>query len=467
MAVLDSRRAGWLRLGLALALLAAGAGAAELPAVACVEAVRRARVEGATSGPAAARARLEAALALPDCELPALVELVSWYRGAEPSGAISGELLRRLVQQLEDPSVVSPVGLVRSLALLPASPEQIESLLAALEQRRALAGSRQPPPSAAEREELLVGIADLQTRLDRHAETRATLALLLELRPYEGWRWRALDLDLRLERWQDAARGIESLLAEPAAPAEYLRPLYVTTLARLGRYEQMLAEIERLPAAEAPLPGEPDSPRVELLVDAAWALRDAGRDAEAETVFRRVLAADPDHEGALAALLHLYGSAEEIAAARAELAARRAREEDPQALYEEGTDLLTAGDVVAAHPLLARAAPGLAGTSYAEAAWYNLGLAAYKLKRDDEAARAFEQASALAPTRADPYLRRGLALHRAGRCAEAIAPLARAVELQPDLAAGHYYLGECLAKNGDETGAARARERYRRLQAGG
>jgi len=454
------------RLALALALLPAGARAAELPPVACVEAVRGARIAAATSGPGAVRGRLEEALALPGCELPALVELVSWLRSGEQQ-VVGDDLLRRLTQRLEDPMVLPPAGLVGSLALLPASPEQSVELLTALEKRRARIEARQPPPSAAEREELLVGIADLQTRLERPADARATLALLLDLRPYEGWRWRALHLDLRLERWSDAARGIETLLAEPAAPAEYLRSLYVTTLARLGRYEQMLAEIERLPAAAAPLPDEPGSPRVELLVDAAWALRDAGRDAEAAAVFRRALAVDRDAEEVRAALLHLYGSAEEIAAARAEVAARREQEEDPQALYEEGTALLAAGDASAAHPLLARAAPGLAGTAFAEAAWYNLGLAAYKLNRDAEAARAFEQASSLAPTRADPHFRRGLALHRAGRCAEAIAPLARAVELEPELAAAHYYLGECLAMSGDEAGAARARERYRRLEGGG
>lgn len=446
---------------------AALAGAGELPPVACVEALRLARVEGASRGATAERTRLEAALAQPGCELPALLALVARLPGPGESEEGLAPLRARLEARLENPAAEVPAGLLSAVARLPATDAQVESLLAALERRRAALAAGGRRLAAADDQELTRVAFELESRLERWPEARATLGRLLVLDGDESWRWRALELDQRLRRWEDLAADIEALLKNPSAPVAYLRPLQVTTLAHLGRFEEMVAAIERLPP-EDPIPAESStSPRTELLTEAAWALRDAGMDAEAESVFRRALAVRATHEEARAALLHLYGSAEERAAFAAATAARRAAEEDPQALYDEATALLVTGDAAAARELLARAAPALGGTVYAGAAWYNLGLAAFKLERWGEAADAFAEAGALEPQRVEIHYQLGIALHRAGRCAEAIAPLRRAAELQPERAATHYYLAECLEMNGERDAANRERELYRRTKSGG
>lgn len=442
------------------------AGAGELPPVACVEALRLARVEGASRGATAERTRLEAALAQPGCELPALLALVARLPGPGESEEGLAPLRARLEARLENPAAEVPAGLLSAVARLPATDAQVESLLAALERRRAALAAGGRRLAAADDQELTRVAFELESRLERWPEARATLGRLLVLDGDE--------LALARPRARSALAslggpggGHRSAAEEPSAPVAYLRPLQVTTLAHLGRFEEMVAAIERLPP-EDPIPAESSTtPRTELLTEAAWALRDAGMDAEAESVFRRALAVRATHEEARAALLHLYGSAEERAAFAAATAARRAAEEDPQALYDEATALLVTGDAAAARELLARAAPALGGTVYAGAAWYNLGLAAFKLERWGEAADAFAEAGALEPQRVEIHYQLGIALHRAGRCAEAIAPLRRAAELQPERAATHYYLAECLEMNGERDAANRERELYRRTKSGG
>jgi tetratricopeptide (TPR) repeat protein len=255
------------------------------------------------------------------------------------------------------------------------------------------------------------------------------------------------------------------MLQVPGAP-ESLRELYVTTLARLGRFDEMSAQLDRL-APGAAADENAIARYLNLLIEAGWALRDAGRDAEAEALFRRALALDPSSASARQVLLHLYGSAEERAAHETAVAERRALEEDPQALYEEGSQLLAAGDPATARDLLARAAPGLEGTRFAEAAWYNLGLAAFKLEQWPAAAEAFGEAVRLHPTRADAQFQLGYALHRAERCAEAIAPLEAALELAPGRNETHYFLAACHSALGDAAAAARESELYRRGKSGG
>jgi tetratricopeptide (TPR) repeat protein len=196
---------------------------------------------------------------------------------------------------------------------------------------------------------------------------------------------------------------------------------------------------------------------VQLLVNIAWTMRDLGRDAEAEALFRRVLRFEPGRQDVSLALLHLYGSAEERAAAERVAVERRAAETDPLALFEEGSDLLGAGNPAAARDLLARAAPALAGSGYAEAAWYNLGSAAFKLERWEEAANAFAEASAVHPERSESHFKRGVALFHLGRWGDAVGSLRRALELQPERRDVHYFLAGSYTQLGDSAAAARHR----------
>jgi tetratricopeptide (TPR) repeat protein len=154
-------------------------------------------------------------------------------------------------------------------------------------------------------------------------------------------------------------------------------------------------------------------------------------------------------------LLHLYGTAEERAAAAAANASRRQEESDPLALFEEGSDLLGAGDAAGARELLARAAPELGDSHYAEPAWYNLGTAAFKLERWGEAAEAFAQAIAVNGERTESHWKRGIALFHLERYADAVVALKRTLELQADKRDAHYYLASCYQQLGDRTAAAR------------
>jgi tetratricopeptide (TPR) repeat protein len=439
-----------------------------LPPQACVETVREARIARARGDTEAARQRLEAALDLPRCELPALGDLMRLLREVPGAAERAGALRERLAARLADPASELPAGLLSQLSGLGLADRERDFdrlLLTSIERRMASHDGAGRSTLRPELVELLTVRSGLEERLGLLDEARATLARLLQVAPTDAARWRALLHDMARQRWPEALEQLEALRAQPDPPS-ILRYHTVGVLARLGRYDEMLRELEPLAppvasgSAEVPAglllqPSGEVGGFVHLLIEAAWSLRDAGRDAEAAALFRRALAYDPEHSEAQAALLHLYGSEEERAAAAAAVADRRRDETDPAKLFEEGTDLLGAGDYPGALALLERAAPGLAGSGYAEPAWYNLGNAAVKLERWDDAARAFEQALAVNPERADSHFKRGVALHHLERCREAVPALRRALELAPDKRDAHYYLGACHSKLGDAAAAAR------------
>jgi tetratricopeptide (TPR) repeat protein len=472
--------------------LAAGPG---LPPIECVQALRQARIEAAAQLGETARTRLEAAAAIPECELPALSQLLQSLRdGAAPDAAPGPDVValeQRLAHRLEDPATTVPPGMLRYLAAAASSPAQNELVLTALQTRRRRIASAGAELSRDQEIELLSAILDLEEDLKRPEEAHDTVFRLLELDDSALWRWQALELDVDLERWDELASLIPKLrsLVESSDPLDRLE---VLALAHLGRFDEMLARIERLKpvrnaAASAPHAvllvdgvGQEDAATatgsdrvanrnepefasyVGLLVQAGWALRDAGRDADAERVFRRAHDADPDNGNLREILLHLYASAEERDTFAAQEAERRSRVTNPDALYEEGTQLLAAGDAAGAYDLLARAAPAIEGGRLGDAPWYNLGLAAYELKRWQEAADAFAHAAAINPARPESEFQRGVALFFLDRCNEAVPVLRRALELAPDKYKAHYYLGDCLARLGRNDEAARERQLYHR-----
>jgi tetratricopeptide (TPR) repeat protein len=423
-----------------------------LPPIACVEAVRVARIARDAGDAAAARTQLDLAVEWPGCELPALAAILPLLRAGVYPPDRAAALRSRLTTRLEDPAVEVPEGLLTHLAGVRGDDEL---LLGALEKRLARAPAVDPKPPPPGLVELLDVTSELQERQGKSETARETLARLLALQPSEALQWRALPLDLRLARWSSAAELLSTMLDAPDASV-MLREQYVRVLAHLGRFDEMTKQIEKL--APPPVPTNVDLPAsryTTLLLDAAWALRDAGRNAEAQATFRRALAHEPDHAETQLALLHLYGTAEDGAAQAAAVQARRAGESNPLALFEEGSDLLGAGDAKGASELLARAAPQLAGTDYAEPAWYNLGSAAFKLERWEEAANAFATAIAVNPGRVESHYKRGIALFHLERCRDAVAALRRTLELQPDKRDAHYYLAGCYTKLGDAAAAAR------------
>jgi tetratricopeptide (TPR) repeat protein len=427
-----------------------------LPPIACVEAVRAARIAGNGADTAAARAKLEAALDLPGCELPALAAMLPLLRAGAYPPERAAALRDRLAGRLADAAFELPDGLLTQIAST-GIPGDDDLFLAALERRLAHFAPADDKASRPGLVELLDVTSELQQRRGKYEAARDTLARLLALQPSDELRWRAIYLDIALTRWASLADLLAPMLKEPDTPTP-LREHYVRALAHLGRFDEMTRQIELLTPPPPPVPGlEPAtaSRYVSTLVDAAWALRDAGRDDQAQQIFHRVLAHDPNQAEAQLALLHLYGTAEERAAQAQAVAARRESLTDPLPLFEEGSDLLGAGDAQGARDLLARAAPQLGGTDYAEPAWYNLGAAAFKLERWEEAANALGEAIAVNPARVESHYKRGIALFHLERCRDAVAALRRTLELQPDKRDTHYYLAGCYTKLGDAAAAAR------------
>jgi tetratricopeptide (TPR) repeat protein len=426
---------------------------AGLPPIACVEAIRAARIARDAGDAAKARTQLEAAVELSGCELPALAAMLPLLRLGAFTPDRTAALRQRLADRLANPASEIPSGLLTHLVHLPSTAADDDLMLGALERR--LAAPETKAPTTFDVAELLEATADLQQRRGRPDAARDTLARLLALRPTDPLRWRALFLDLQLQRWATAADVLAVMVDSPEAPV-FLRETYVSVLARLGRLDEVTAQLAKLVPPPSPGVGDlPTSRYAQVLLDAAWGLRDAGREADAQATFRRVLAYDPNQAEAQLALLHFYGTKEERATQAAAVAARRESETDPLALFEEGSDLLGAGDLEGARSLLARAAPQLDGTDYAEPAWYNLGTAAFKLERWDEAARAFAAAVTVNPTRVESHFKRGIALFHLERCGDAVAALRRTLELQPDKRDAHFYLAGCYAKLGDAAAAAR------------
>ena len=320
-------------------------------------------------------------------------------------------------------------------------------------------------------EDLLRLLAGLQERLGQETEAASTLRRLWESTGSEAVAWKLLHLYRKLDRLDDAVDLIQSV----EEIRTYLWPTHVMALADAGdldRAKEVLEEhIGRLgegapgpeAAGAAVVIGDDaivhsHAPLVESL---AWRFHDAGREAEAEALFRRAQAIAPSDAGLSAVLLHFYADEEEREARAAALERSWQETDDPRALLDEGTQRLAAGDTEGAFDLLRRAAPEYPGL---EAPWYNLGMAAYRLERWSEAAEALARAIELNPDRAASVFFRGMALVNLERCAEAVEALERALELDPSRTQGHYYLAGCLRTLGRTAEAERHRALYEATQ---
>ncbi len=433
-----------------------------LPPVECVKRLREARVARMRGDAAAELARLrQAAEAFPDEIAPvmALLEYDHRYGLPKPEHARLEAFVRR---RLADPDEVPPVAVLRQVAEDPSAGDDLLGAIA--ENLSGRVKATHGPP-----EDLLSLLADLQIGLGRDDEAAGTLERLVDRTSNDLAKlelaWRLYALDAELERW-DAVLGLMDRFEELRESAG---DGYVTLLAKAGHLDRARAELERLRAAESaatpavpppgvgsPAPLTGSDHYTELLEDLAWRYRDAGRDPEAETLFREALARDPDDPQLQAVLLNLYASAEERRAFTASVDKSWQEESDPQALLDEGTQRLATGDNQKAFELLSRAAPSFPSL---EAAWFNLGMAAERLERWKTVADALGRAAELNPDRAATFFFRGLALVHLERCSEAVEALERALELDASKGQAHYYLAGCYR----ELGKAAAAEREQRL----
>lgn len=163
----------------------------------------------------------------------------------------------------------------------------------------------------------------------------------------------------------------------------------------------------------------PGAPAAQML-EQAVAHHRAGRVQQAETLYRQILADDPEQPDAL----YLLGL----------IAGQFGKHEDAAGLLERAI----------------RARPGVAQFHLV------LGRVLATLGRADGAVAAFREAARLAPDNADAHNGLGIVLDGSGAREEAVAAFRRAIELRPDFAVAHYNLGNTLHELGrvDEAVAA-------------
>ena len=172
----------------------------------------------------------------------------------------------------------------------------------------------------------------------------------------------------------------------------------------------------------------------------------AGRLAEAETLYRQVLAQVPDHAGALH-LLGVLACHSGNWATAIDLIGRAIAIAPDVAGYHHnlGESYWRKGDweaAIASSRLAIALNPGMA------AAYVNLGSALSRVGRTDEAIAVYQRAIALWPDHLQAHCNLGVALHEAGRLDEACAVLRRAIALRPDDPVALTNLGSAIQAQG-------------------
>ena len=435
---------------------AAGDGGA-LPDAECLRMMRRARVLELESRPAEQVAWLKRARA--ECNEPvaALTALLRVHRREPLPEEEVEEYRRELIAAFDDPRSAPPPGVLEYIARGEGTGESV--LLAALG-----LVERQLGQEAADRRRFLRLKALLEQRLNRRADAMATLIELRDLEPEsEEIAWALVRLLNVQQRWSAAADLLGEMAEDGAAS---VRSQYARTLARAGRVDEANRQL-------ALLADEMDTDDALAINDytaevlaAAWNLRDAGRPEDAETLFRLVEERAPTGSWASVeakgALVHLYGTAAERAAHQQTVADRWQDVTDPQSLVNEGANQLSAGNYDRAIELLKRATGEL---GHIEAVWYNLGFAAYRAERWDEAWPALDRAGELNDQRADSFFFSGMALKNLERWEDAVPRFLRTLELDPERRHVHYELWVCYRLLGREEDAARHQAAYGGLRA--
>lgn len=435
------------------------AGAADLPPVESVRMLREARLAHRRGDVEAELAKLRAAAERFPGEITVVRALLEYHRDHGLPEAEERRLRILLRERLADEETPPSFADLRRIAL---DPDTGDDLLREID--RHVASRLSGPEGTGEGAvDLLRLLAEIRLRLGRDGEAATALASLWQRSGDTAVAWKLLHLRLRL----DDVEGALELMESVDEMRELFPERHIVLLAAAGRFDEALEALDRRLAGAAgdrvgaalPPPVESDWVPRSLIEQVAWALRDAGRDEKAEALFRRAAALDPNDAELEAVLLHLYASDEERAAVAAEVDRVWQEETNFRRLFDEGTQRLVAGDADGAYDLLDRAVGGLPDL---EAAWYNLGMAAYRLERWARAAEALGRAAELNPERSANVFFGGVSLFHLERCTEAVPMLERALALDPERTDAHYYLAGCLTT----LGRAEEAERHRRAYSG-
>jgi predicted O-linked N-acetylglucosamine transferase (SPINDLY family) len=180
----------------------------------------------------------------------------------------------------------------------------------------------------------------------------------------------------------------------------------------------------------------------------------AGRIHEAEPIYRQILAAEPNHSGALhhlGVIAHQMGrNVQAVDMLRRAIALSPA---DVAARNNLGNILRIMGNLdeaIETYRDLIRMQPGFS------AAHYNLGIALKDRKQTDDAIDSYRQAIALQPNYSEAFSALGLALFEKRDVQDAIAAFRQAIILRPDNSEAYNGLGDALQDTGqlDEALAA-------------
>jgi predicted O-linked N-acetylglucosamine transferase (SPINDLY family) len=184
-------------------------------------------------------------------------------------------------------------------------------------------------------------------------------------------------------------------------------------------------------------------PALVALFGEAVALHQAGRLAEAEPLYRRVLAAHPGHFDSLHLLGVIHYQRGECEAAIRQIDAALAVNPDVAAAHNNRGNALK--DLGRANEALASYDRAIAlKSNYAEA-HYNRGNVLRELKRPAEAVESYDRAIAARPDYLEALSNRGSALKQLGLCEEGLASFDRAIALRPDYAEAWFNRANALA----------------------
>jgi tetratricopeptide (TPR) repeat protein len=373
-----------------------------LPPEGLVRLLREARIAGMRGQASREQEKLEQAMA----EYPAEIgPVLGWLErpaapGADPARRAAA--WERLAVFVADPSRPVPLLLIeRQVRDARTSAAERDRMIDALSRR-----SAGRPGDV----RLLEALASFQLESGRKEEGRATLERLEAARPDRSQRLLLIRLDLALGNFEPALARIA--VEQAAEPSPIFRAWKLRALAGAGRTDQVAQESASL-LTEFSRPGE--IPYEEAMLG-LFALRDADQAEAARALAAKLAEAYPGDEflGRLAAA---PGSPEATTVQGSTFAR-----------INDGATRIAAGDHAGAYEVLAQVTREEPEN---EVGWYNLGLAAARLEKWDEAEAAMTKALDRRPDLVAALRERGQARIRLGRPADAVPDLERVLTLKP------------------------------------